>query len=88
MAQKFSFSLNDEELKIWTAFAEYRGLSLDYLVETVVPKLYTRFMLLIMTNPDEVDMATEAGNNALSEGVRENLLSFLEGIYDQGAGPV
>ena len=54
MAHKFSFSLNDEELKIWTAFAEYRGLSLDYLVETVVPKLYTRFMLLIMTNPDEV----------------------------------
>ena len=45
-------------------------------------------MLMIMTNPDEADIATEAGINALSEGVRENLLSFLESLYDQGSEPV
>ena len=55
--------------------------------KTVVTKQFTHHMVFVLSNPEEKDSATEAMNNALSEGVRENIKPFLEGLNDPDAEP-
>ena len=80
--QEFTFSIDDDELRVWEAFARQRGWPLKYLVETVVPKQITHHMLFTLANPEEAGLAMEAMNNVLSEGVRKNLHAFLDSLYE------
>ena len=81
----FTFSIDDDELKVWQAFARLRGWSLKYLTETFVPKQMTHHMLFVLANPEETALAREAMNSVLSEGVRQNLETFHNSFNDPDA---
>lgn len=45
---------------IWQAYALRMGLSLDYLVERVIPQMMTEHYELVTANPELADALTEA----------------------------
>jgi len=76
----FTFSLNEDQLRIWQAYADKFDYTFDYLVETVIPKTLTQYLLLNVVGPDWVDDLTEATLDAMPEGARDNFIAFIENL--------
>jgi hypothetical protein len=69
----FTFSLDDDQIRIWERFAELRGCSFEHLVRVMVPSITDQF-LVHLVNPEIADRIEEEGLAVLPEEMQEILL--------------
>ena len=80
---EFTFSLDEDELKIWRAYAERFNYSFDHLIQVVVPKTLTAYYLYLIANPEVADDVIEAVINVLPEEATENFMLFFDKMRER-----
>jgi hypothetical protein len=73
MGHEFTFTLTDDQLKVWQKFAELKGCTFEHLVKVMIPSLTEEFLLHI-ANPKIADMIEEEILTHLPVDMQEVLL--------------
>ena len=55
MTHQFTFTLDDDQLKIWERYAELKECTLEHLVKVLVPQSLTDCFLTCIANPELAD---------------------------------